>query len=235
MKTALCAIAKNENLYIREWVEYYMKLGFSNIILYDNNNINGECFEEVINGKTMRMEDLARVVVHDSEDDNDKIDIYPNDPGFIVCIMGGMMSIHPEMQFSLEKYDEAEEEDDNPELKFLRLTMPTMNDDRRKLVLAAIDAIDGHCKANHEAMKVKYSAELAKVTVTESAADADEAKKLFEQLFDNYSKMREQLTEQQKEYVEIAYKRYLEEKTKEDGVNRDSQGNPIGSTLKLDD
>lgn len=49
MKTALCAIAKNENLYIREWVEYYMKLGFSNIILYDNNNINGECFEEVIN------------------------------------------------------------------------------------------------------------------------------------------------------------------------------------------
>ena len=49
MKTALCAIAKNENLYIREWVEYYMKLGFSNIILYDNNDINGECFEEVIN------------------------------------------------------------------------------------------------------------------------------------------------------------------------------------------
>ena len=49
MKIALCAIAKNENLYIREWVEYYMKLGFSNIILYDNNNINGECFEEVIN------------------------------------------------------------------------------------------------------------------------------------------------------------------------------------------
>ena len=44
MKTALCAIAKNENLYIREWVEYYMKLGFSNIILYDNNNINGERF-----------------------------------------------------------------------------------------------------------------------------------------------------------------------------------------------
>ena len=191
--------------------------------------------EETMDGKVWHMEDMARVVVHEEKEDNDKIDIYPNDPGFISVIMSGMMTIHPELKFSLEKYEEADEDDDNPELKFLRLTMPTMNDDRRKLVLAAIDAIDGHCKANHEAMKVKYSAELAKVTVTESAADADEAKKLFEQLFDNYSKMREQLTEQQKEYVEIAYKRYLEEKTKEDGVNRDSQGNPIGSTLKLDD
>lgn len=49
MKTALCAIAKNENLYIREWVEWYKNIGIDKIFLYDNNDVDGEKFEEVIN------------------------------------------------------------------------------------------------------------------------------------------------------------------------------------------
>ena len=49
LKVALCAIAKNENLYIREWVEWYKNIGISKIFLYDNNDIDGERFEEVIN------------------------------------------------------------------------------------------------------------------------------------------------------------------------------------------
>ena len=192
-------------------------------------------FEEVVNDKPMRMEDLARVVIHDEEDDDDKIDIYPNEPAFLPTIISGMTSIHPEMKITVEKYEEAEEDDDNPELKFIRLTMPKMNDDRRDIILAAIDAIDGQCTANHEKMKAKYTAELAKVTLTESAAEADEAKDLFDQLFSNYSNMREQMTQQQKEYVEKAYQRYLKERAKEEGFNRDNQGNRVGSTLKLDE
>lgn len=49
LKVALCAIAKNENLYIKEWVEWYRNLGISKIFLYDNNEIDGERFEDVIN------------------------------------------------------------------------------------------------------------------------------------------------------------------------------------------
>ena len=48
LNIALCAIAKNENLYIREWVEHYKNIGVSKIFLYDNNDIDGERFEEVI-------------------------------------------------------------------------------------------------------------------------------------------------------------------------------------------
>lgn len=47
-KIAICAIAKNENLYIRDWIEYHKKLGIDKIFLYDNNDINGEHFESVI-------------------------------------------------------------------------------------------------------------------------------------------------------------------------------------------
>ena len=44
----ICLIGKNENLYIREFVEYYSFLGVGKLIIYDNNDINGEIFENVI-------------------------------------------------------------------------------------------------------------------------------------------------------------------------------------------
>ena len=47
-KVLLCCIAKMENNYIREFVEYYKRIGFDNICLYDNNDVNGEHFEAVI-------------------------------------------------------------------------------------------------------------------------------------------------------------------------------------------
>jgi hypothetical protein len=46
---AICAIAKNENLYINEFVTYYKKLGIQKIYLYDNNDIFGENFTLVLN------------------------------------------------------------------------------------------------------------------------------------------------------------------------------------------
>ena len=48
MKVALCAIAKMENNYIREWIEWYKNLGVDHIFLYDNNDIDGEKFEDIV-------------------------------------------------------------------------------------------------------------------------------------------------------------------------------------------
>lgn len=47
-KIALCCIAKLENNYIRYFVEYYKNLHFDKIYIYDNNDLDGERFEEVI-------------------------------------------------------------------------------------------------------------------------------------------------------------------------------------------
>ena len=48
LKICICTLGKDENLYIREFVEYYKKYNVDKIFLYDNNDINGERFEEVI-------------------------------------------------------------------------------------------------------------------------------------------------------------------------------------------
>ena len=69
-------------------------------------------FEEKIDDKTYRMEDMARVVVHDKEGDDDKIDLYPIQPAFITLLITGMYSKHPEFIISLEKIAEADEDDE---------------------------------------------------------------------------------------------------------------------------
>ena len=44
----LCTLGKNENKYAREFVEFYKNIGVDKIILYDNNDEDGEKFEFVI-------------------------------------------------------------------------------------------------------------------------------------------------------------------------------------------
>jgi hypothetical protein len=37
MKVAICCIAKNEDNYIDEWIEYHLKLGIDDIHVHQNN------------------------------------------------------------------------------------------------------------------------------------------------------------------------------------------------------
>ena len=61
-KIMICCIGKNENLYAKEFVEYYVSLGFDKIIILDNNDLNGEKFEDVlhdfISKKLVEIKDL---------------------------------------------------------------------------------------------------------------------------------------------------------------------------------
>ena len=44
----LCAIAKCENKYIMEWVQWHFNIGFDKIVVYDNNDVDGEKISDVI-------------------------------------------------------------------------------------------------------------------------------------------------------------------------------------------
>ena len=42
MKIALCTVGKKENLYAKEFIEYYINLGVNHIFIYDDNEKNDE-------------------------------------------------------------------------------------------------------------------------------------------------------------------------------------------------
>ena len=48
LKVCICTLGKDENRYITEFVEHYKKYGVDKIYLYDNNDLDGERFENVI-------------------------------------------------------------------------------------------------------------------------------------------------------------------------------------------
>ena len=47
-KICLCTLGKEENKYVREYINHYFKYGVDKIFIYDNNDINGESFNSII-------------------------------------------------------------------------------------------------------------------------------------------------------------------------------------------
>lgn len=49
--TVVCAIAKNEHLYVNEWVNHYVKLGFDKIFIFDNDDLDSKYIGDFIDSK----------------------------------------------------------------------------------------------------------------------------------------------------------------------------------------
>lgn len=62
MKVAVCAIAKLENNYIIEWLNYYKNIGFDKVFLYDNNDINTETLNEICGSYDSNFLEIKNVI-----------------------------------------------------------------------------------------------------------------------------------------------------------------------------
>lgn len=61
MNCIVCAIAKQENIYVYEWAKHHLNIGFSHIHIYDNNNIDGESIADVFRGTDID----NQITIHD--------------------------------------------------------------------------------------------------------------------------------------------------------------------------
>ena len=51
IKVALCTMGKMENLYVKEFIDYYSKLGIDHIFIYDDNIPETEKISDILNQK----------------------------------------------------------------------------------------------------------------------------------------------------------------------------------------
>ena len=51
IKISLCTMGRKENLYVKEFVDYYIKLGIDHIFIYDDNEQNTEKISDVLGSK----------------------------------------------------------------------------------------------------------------------------------------------------------------------------------------
>ena len=48
LKIAVCTMGKTENLYAKEFINYYLKLGVNHIYILDDNDLNTEKISDII-------------------------------------------------------------------------------------------------------------------------------------------------------------------------------------------
>lgn len=61
MRVVLCALAKNEHLYINEFVKHYVGIGFDTIYIYDNDDLNAPHIEDYIDEKFKKYVEIINI------------------------------------------------------------------------------------------------------------------------------------------------------------------------------
>lgn len=64
----ICAIARCENLYIKEWVDYHLGMGFTHIYIYDNNRQGEERLTDVLSTDNSYDNSVTIIPFHDVVD-----------------------------------------------------------------------------------------------------------------------------------------------------------------------
>lgn len=196
-------------------------------------------------GMVKHIEDVADVYVHDEEDDNDKIDIVPKHNEYFQDLIMGINQEHPEFKITIEDGEGPSEDIELPEginydkdsldSKFIRVTMPEVDKNRRDLINTAVDALNQVCKTRMTACQVKCNAQVTEQLIGAPEADLEEAKKTMEEVYDQYKDMCNNLTDDKKKEVEEAYQRYLTGKDAEQKKN-DSDPSTVnnGQSLRME-
>ena len=95
IKIALCTMGKKENLYIKEFVDYYIRLGIDHIFIYDDNDPNTEKMTNIIN-------DTYKNIVTIYENIKDTIKDQPQ--AFTTCYHNNIKNYDWFIMFDMDEY-----------------------------------------------------------------------------------------------------------------------------------
>ncbi len=181
-------------------------------------------------GMDKRIEDVADVMVHEDENERHMMNVYPKNSAYFSCLYQGITEAHPEIKITLETAPGADEKD-GLDAKYLLLTMPEVDKDRRDLVNTAINALHTECSAKLDAEKVKATAEVGSCTVGSPEEVVKEAKDKLQEIYDTYVEMMEKLYNDKVQEVEEAYKCYVAGNVEGAPIKRDEQS---GQSMNMD-
>jgi len=173
------------------------------------------------------VEDLAYIIMHTEEGDDDKIDLIPkNGDDDIPLLSKGVIEAHPEFIQSVE-----EMEDEN---HLLRLTMPVVNDDRKKVLEDAINLFHDECKAKMESINAFYTTAIEVQLAGETKEVIDEVNENVKTIKDEFAKIREQYYTDKLQELEDAYRRYVAgTEQSAAGSSGDGTSVKLGQSLKM--
>lgn len=180
-------------------------------------------------GKQNNIEDVSKVGVLSDE----KMDVYPFHEDLLPMIGKAIAEVHPEFKQSLETLHSKSTDKD---IRYLQLTMPEVDKNRRDLLMDGVDLNFNDCKAKCEAAKQKYLFELTDKMQGSSERDTNEAKERFNKMSDDNMKMAQAATDKKKKEIEEAYQRYLSKQADKNAAENEqkaAEGRDVSTSMKL--
>ena len=159
--------------------------------------------------------------------------VYPLHEDLLTSIGKGVVHVHPEFKQSLQT---VHIESKNKDLRFLRLVVPEVDDDRRDALNNAIDVFYNETKTQYEVNRNKYLIELNSVMKGEPKADIDEAKETFDKIYDNNLDLAQRSIDEKQKEIEEAYQRYLTKMTEKAQAEKEqaaAEGEAVTHSLKM--
>ena len=155
-------------------------------------------------GEKKRIEDVAKIAIPSDE----YMEIYPIHEDLIEPITQSVLEVHPEFKPSRESVHITEQDKD---YRFVRFTMPDVDDNRRDVLNAGVDVCLSATKAQIDAAKQRYTFRLTPDMQGISEADTEEVKKQFDK----------DSADDKKKEIEAAYQRYLTKQQEKEQAAKD--------------
>lgn len=162
----------------------------------------------------------------------DQFEIYPLDSNLLFPLSKGLKTAHPEFEIEIMSIDGSDDEED----KYLLVTMPVVNKERRDALMNAVSALSDECKVKVDGVFHQYMAQVVDKLVGAPADEIDEAKNELDQLHDDHNKLLKEYREDKGKEIEDAYQRYLTEQQQKDIRNKeeaDARGEDKRTSMRL--
>ena len=154
----------------------------------------------------MKIEEVAGVTMPDEY----HLKLIPYDPRFNFSLCKAIKKEHPEFKQELVAPEDADDEKE----RYLILTMPEVNKDRRDALIQAVDTLYDGCKAKIDKTCADYRLKLEKkIVALPSDDERNEAKDAMEAKIKTYKGLVDTTKAEKEKEIEEAYQRYLNEQT----------------------
>lgn len=133
--------------------------------------------------------------------------IVPKDPDDLKLIGKAIINVHPEFKQEIQdlEYDKGNDNEDN---RYLRLTMPEVNEERHDFLTDGIDTLCKQCKIKLDETFDRYTSRMER-ELTDADDKKNEAKKLLKELYGKLGKAADDYRSKKREEIEEAYRAYL--------------------------
>lgn len=163
----------------------------------------------MIDGKVTKLEECAKV----AKPDDYSFMVIPDFDEDLPAVQKSIFRAHPEFKMAIEiiKVDSMDEEG-NPEevdARYLRLTMPEVNDERYDVLKDGAKLLYEECKAQMEAANTMSKGKFAELATDETKENVERLDKALKKLNEQWDTKRDSLYQAKLDEIDKAYNKWL--------------------------